>query len=375
MSDASAHDLQFRIQLGVRALPYLADHRVGEVLALPAAAFLEMALAAGTSASRGQPCSLADMSFHELLLLDDETPRTARVTLSAESDSVWRFTIESLRSSNAGDEHWALHTSGLLRCDQHQAQPPLVALPEVLARCSAQLSASEHYTAMRERGLHYGPSFQAVEAIWRRDDEALSQLRLPETLLGEARLYNIHPVLLDAAIQSVSATRPAGTEMSLPVGLKSLILYNRPRPRLWSHSIIAEHFDDGSFMADITLIDESGAAVAALRELRIQPVRQRIAVASASPAAPRPGISSPQLSNDNGVLEQTLITIWKDVLGIRELDQHERFSDLGGDSITATQIADRAGRAGLEISPKDILETQTITKLISAINARKGSAS
>ncbi|MBV9790784.1 MAG: polyketide synthase dehydratase domain-containing protein [Chloroflexi bacterium] len=372
MITTSSPDLQLTLQLDTRSLPYLADHKIGGLQALPASAYLEMVLAAGLSASKGRPCRVEDVQLHELLLFNDQAARTVRITLASNTDDAWLFSIESLRSSGSD---WAMHANGVLRCDAPPAAPAPILHSEILARCGEQLRATDHYAAMQARGLHYGPAFKAVEVIWRRDGEAFAQLRLPAALETDAQLYNIHPVLLDAAIQSVAAARPGESGTSLPVALGRLVVYERRRVRLWSHVVVGAESQDGGFSADVTLLDEAGKVVATLHGLRIQPAATAHSAAAPTVAtAPAVAAAAPVVSNGelaHAALEQLLTRTWKDVLGLRELERSDRFFDLGGDSITATQIADKIGRAGIVVSPKDILETQTITKLMLVINARK----
>jgi len=63
------------------------------------------------------------------------------------------------------------------------------------------------------------------------------------------------------------------------------------------------------------------------------------------------------------VAEKTLASIWEDVLGIENVGIHHNFFKLGGDSILSIQIVSRARVAGLEFTPKDLFENQTIAEL------------
>jgi hypothetical protein len=62
-------------------------------------------------------------------------------------------------------------------------------------------------------------------------------------------------------------------------------------------------------------------------------------------------------------LEETLAQTWAAVLGLERAGVHDNFFDLGGDSILAIQIAVKASRSGLRLTPKDIFEHQTVAEL------------
>src|SRR5690606_25625866 len=61
--------------------------------------------------------------------------------------------------------------------------------------------------------------------------------------------------------------------------------------------------------------------------------------------------------------EQTLVNIWKEVLGVERVSRHDNFFDLGGDSILSMQIVARANHAGVRIIPRQVFQHQTIAEL------------
>ena len=69
--------------------------------------------------------------------------------------------------------------------------------------------------------------------------------------------------------------------------------------------------------------------------------------------------------------ERVLAPIWEDVLGVADIGRDQNFFELGGDSILAIQMAARARRAGLEVSPRLLLEHQTLSLLCAAAAAAR----
>lgn len=76
--------------------------------------------------------------------------------------------------------------------------------------------------------------------------------------------------------------------------------------------------------------------------------------------------------------EQTLATIWQELLGIEAIGIHDNFFELGGDSILSIQVIARANQAGLQLTPRQLFEHQTIAALAavagtaSAVTAEQG---
>ncbi|MEM9304753.1 MAG: amino acid adenylation domain-containing protein, partial [Pseudomonadota bacterium] len=62
-------------------------------------------------------------------------------------------------------------------------------------------------------------------------------------------------------------------------------------------------------------------------------------------------------------VERRLLSIWSDLLPASVLDRHSNFFDAGGDSIIALQIVSRAARQGLEITPAQLFQHQSVVEL------------
>ncbi|MFV3415781.1 amino acid adenylation domain-containing protein [Pseudomonas nitroreducens] len=61
--------------------------------------------------------------------------------------------------------------------------------------------------------------------------------------------------------------------------------------------------------------------------------------------------------------EQALAAIWCAVLGLERVGLDDNFFELGGDSIVSIQVVSRARAAGLQLSPKDLFQHQTLQAL------------
>ncbi|GAB1543625.1 hypothetical protein NUACC21_63000 [Scytonema sp. NUACC21] len=65
--------------------------------------------------------------------------------------------------------------------------------------------------------------------------------------------------------------------------------------------------------------------------------------------------------------ETTLAAIWADLLRLDKVSVHDNFFELGGDSILSIQVVARAKAAGLQLTPKQIFQHQTIAVLAGAV--------
>lgn len=186
--------------------PFLADHRVAGSVVVPGAAYLEMALSAAHAMSGGTAHELVDTSFKEGLLLPEGQERTVQLALHGEQGRTLTFQLSSQKAEAAG---WMTHVVGRLRLlDAGQAGQASESLEAIRERCPDVLTQAAHYETLARNGVAYGPAFQGVQQVWRGRGEALGHLRLPESLAARASAYRIHPALLDACFQLVSAAVP-----------------------------------------------------------------------------------------------------------------------------------------------------------------------
>ena len=61
-----------------------------------------------------------------------------------------------------------------------------------------------------------------------------------------------------------------------------------------------------------------------------------------------------------GEAEETLAEVWADVIGCEQVGRNDNFFELGGDSILSLQIVARSRKRGYKVTPKQLMEGQTI---------------
>jgi phthiocerol/phenolphthiocerol synthesis type-I polyketide synthase E len=75
-------------------------------------------------------------------------------------------------------------------------------------------------------------------------------------------------------------------------------------------------------------------------------------------------------TNGKSQTEATLQRIWAQCLGVGSVDRNANFFELGGDSLIAISVAMTAANEGLELTPQDLYENQTVATLAKALVAR-----
>ena len=144
------------------------------------------------------------------------------------------FKIHSADVIEGCEPVWTLHATGRIPLRGGE-QVPDAALSERFdessfrSRFAEALSAGEFYGLFEKRGVHFGPAFRAVERMELDESQAVAKLSLPEQLASEPPDYRLHPVLLDAALQTIavchinrSETNKSGDALWLFCGLEHL---------------------------------------------------------------------------------------------------------------------------------------------------------
>jgi myxalamid-type polyketide synthase MxaE and MxaD len=255
----------------------LDDHRVEGIAVLPAALYVEMVLEAAAEAFSSQSFVLKDIEFRKALFLSADETRTIQVILSADADTTASVHIYSRpHDAEQPDRSWTLHATAVICLQQNsnisradeQERPA-----EVQARCSEQISGKDYYVKLRESGIDYGPAFQSISHLWRRDGEMLSELEVPDWPHREFVAGQFHPAILDACFQTLGASvadEATGSQKQgayMPTHVDEIRIGGRPGPHLWSHAHLQEQNAD-TVKGEVRLLDETGHVAVEMLGLR-----------------------------------------------------------------------------------------------------------
>jgi acyl transferase domain-containing protein/acyl carrier protein len=240
---------------------FLQDHRVfGEVI-LPAAAYLEMAIAAGTQVFQTPAIALTEFTIHQALVLQPDRATSTQVVITPEAAQTGTIEIFQLQAN----ADWVLHASGKLAVTDTIHQPSIDLAQKI--NCCPEI-IENFYSACAERGIEYGAQFQAITKLQVGDRLAIGQICLPRGVVNSAD-YRLHPVLLDACLQVTGAILP--TEQTyLPIRLQQFSVAATAADEVWS--LVTLHNATTSILtADIQILTATGQIIAQITGLQLQP--------------------------------------------------------------------------------------------------------
>ncbi|MEU4205777.1 SDR family NAD(P)-dependent oxidoreductase [Streptomyces sp. NPDC039022] len=244
-------------------LPWLADHRVDGEAVLPAAAYVDIALAVAHR-QFDAPVEITSLDISRALVLPDDADGGCvrmQTSLGEEGHAV---RIASRATPRAP---WLTHARGRVRALLARTPRP-VDTAEVLRRASAHWTAQEHYARAARNGLPYGPAFQVVSRLDHGPHEALASYHCELPADG----YRVHPALLDGALQAgapLLADLDNGSGPFLPVGIDRVRLWSRPRADGFVH-VRGRELGAHEACWDITVTDPDGTVAMEMTGCRLR---------------------------------------------------------------------------------------------------------
>ncbi|MEM6714347.1 MAG: SDR family NAD(P)-dependent oxidoreductase, partial [Cyanobacteria bacterium P01_C01_bin.147] len=272
----------FQVQLNQNSPAYLKDHQVFETVVMPAAGYLESAIAAARAVP-SQALVLHNVSFLKALVLTESEDVLAQTVITHLSTGASDFAIFS--QSAPATATWQCHAKG--RIGPGADAPAAFPLDAKRAELSSELTPEAFYDTYQQRGISYGPEFRVLKQIWCGSGEALAQVQLSDEEWAGAEHYQIHPIWLDAGLQLAGVTldQQAASVTHLPVGIERLILpATQGQAVQWVYAKQQATAANGGRSAapliDLQLLAADGTVMVAIEGLRLQPVAPEQLLAS-----------------------------------------------------------------------------------------------
>ncbi|MFI0781115.1 type I polyketide synthase [Streptomyces sp. NPDC021212] len=242
---------------------WIGDHRIGGAVLLPGTAFVELAVRAGDHAGCGR---IDELTLLTPLTLPEQGAVRIQVTVGAPADDGRRpVHIHSSTSDTTGDEQWTLNASGMLTVETTDPPADLTPWPPPHA---TPIPIDGLYERLAERGYGYGPVFQGLRAAWTLGDDIYAEVEIPAGHQTDTDDYELHPALLDAALQASSLQGyEAGAERLLPFAWTGVSLY-----AAGASALRVKVSSTGPDTMALLVADTEGHPVATVDSLTVRPM-------------------------------------------------------------------------------------------------------
>ncbi|MEE9325724.1 MAG: SDR family NAD(P)-dependent oxidoreductase [Cocleimonas sp.] len=269
------HESSWENQIDTQLLSYLSDHVVDGAVVFPAAAYVEMTLAASSAyfnadSVEEKQWEVENIEIRAPILLDNS--KTLRFKLFQGDGS---FVISS--RDRLSDTHWITNVVGRLLGGTNKKQPKKLILDNLINNAKKTITASGHYHLTESVGLQYGSAFQGIEEVWVLSLAALAKIKVPEIIKENSNPYQLHPALLDAGFQVLvdifADEIEQGSQAALiPVQIGKLYFYRTMQDLTYLHVDVIKQSPQ-SVVADYLLLDSTGEVLAELKNCRFRGVQ------------------------------------------------------------------------------------------------------
>jgi polyketide synthase 2/polyketide synthase 5 len=257
----------WQAEIGTATLPWLTDHQIHEVAALPGAAYCEMALTAARTVL-GDVSEVRDIRFEQMLLVDSETPVSALAAVT--SPGIADFAVKTF-----GEDARIRRATAVLHAAEVDEEAPAYNMPALLAAHPCRIEGAELRNRFDEHGVQYGPAFTGLTAAHITEGTArtvLAEVALPGAIRSQQSAYRIHPALLDACFQSLGAAAEAQSAGSggllPPMGVRRIRAHASARTAHYCYTRVT-NADGSGLEADLDVMDEHGTVLLEMQGLQI----------------------------------------------------------------------------------------------------------
>jgi len=242
--------------LDLNQLAYLHDHKVGDDIVYPGAAYIESAVAVAYDQAGALPIQINDIDFHRALYL---TPKEATSIQVCHDTDNGKFKI----STPAPHGGWQDHATGWITQSSASPETSDIDPAQLCRNLETKRDADTLYDGFSQRGLTYGPAFQVLQKLHMDQHTAVGELEIITDHNFDD--YLLAPVLLDGAFQTFLALLDQKdlTGLYLPTQVDSLRL-NAPLPQKLLCRSELHHADEEKIVGDIALYDTNGACLVTL---------------------------------------------------------------------------------------------------------------
>ncbi|BBM86751.1 polyketide synthase [Candidatus Uabimicrobium amorphum] len=243
---------------------FFRDHKVYEMIILPASAYLETVIAAAHEVVSEDAWRLSGISLQEPLVFEKGKDYGLQTVLQSNEKG---FDVKIY--SQDGD--WKEHLRANI---EHVTQPiPAQELPHLQKTRSVDMTDS--YQQLTQLGLDYGPMFRGVTQIDACENGFVGEVHLPS---DQSHDYYLHPALLDACFHVFAAgiAEEDRHNVYIPLSIDAITFYERATKKVISHVVPQPSSSNDMFAANIGIYSEEGRCIALLEGFRVRRVSRAV---------------------------------------------------------------------------------------------------
>ncbi|WP_292435676.1 type I polyketide synthase [Methylobacter sp.] len=247
----------FTALLNAESPAFHQDHRYRGKILVPAAHYLEMAIAA----FGGTACQITQVSYPAPLMLDSDQEVQLQLILTALADG---YDCAIFARPLSDTSVWQCHFNARIKASTEPAQPLLNTSP-----LNKALSVDEFYQIMAERGIDFGSCYRLLESLSAQDGQVQGKIK---TVKEGA--YYLYPPMLDACFQVTGSLLPQQDKATyVQMGLESLSFYRAMgQGDIHAYAALREGCDTDQPVFDIDILGEGALPIVQIKGMCLKKI-------------------------------------------------------------------------------------------------------
>ena len=269
--DSPGEQIQFQSRICAKTATCVEDHRIFGNVLLPAAAFIDISLAACEEvfSCKGH-AFFENISIQRALILDEINYHLLTTIVESQGENKAKiriFSKESLSGEKAA--RWLLHSECVIQMNP-ELQPAKVSLEALLLRCPHAIPAERFYERKFKKGSAGGASYRCIKELWAGQGESLALIEVKEYPGDRSQWSFLQPVVLSNCIQPGTEILTGNDNdedgVYLPWVWERIHMFAPLLPRVWSHTHELSGGPD-SRIVDVTVFDDTGKVLVFIEKL------------------------------------------------------------------------------------------------------------
>src|SRR5690348_15779213 len=185
--------------VGLASVPFLADHAFQDMVVVPGALYIELALHLERQRAKRPTRLVRSVSFQNPVILDGSKGTALKVGIGERGNGRVEYALR-----DAGAAQQAAATLEIVReAPIPAAVQDTFSIEAFRSQAQSVTDADALYAQFRANGNQYGPAFRRIASVWRSGDEALARIELSPGDRTPA-VHGMHPAPLDALAQALA---------------------------------------------------------------------------------------------------------------------------------------------------------------------------
>ncbi|PYJ79561.1 MAG: hypothetical protein DME22_25280, partial [Verrucomicrobia bacterium] len=252
------------LRIGVRSVPYLADHGFQDMVVLPGSFYIDVALVRYRELFKRVPGLVRNVTFQNPIILSAEDT-AIRVEVSDNGGGPVEYTFYEAGVGDGSVRPPVRQFAAKLEIDRNPSTFPeagtdAFSIEAFQAQSHAVIHSQQFYKKLRDNGNQYGSRFQNISAIWRAGDQSLGRLSVARQA-GEIEAHYLHPSLLDSMTQLLAPFIMEQGKTFILRSIEKIEVTNAHFPdTLWGHATLLAQDEraENGFVGNVRVFDQSG---------------------------------------------------------------------------------------------------------------------